>query len=113
MTLNEFKAWFEGFSETMDGAPNEKQWERIKTRVGEINGSAISYPIFVDRYVRPYRDWYSPSWVQSQATSRIDGVTWMENKSAKSASAYNTIFDAGSALREAGRIECKASEVRA
>ena len=55
MTLAEFKAWFEGFSETMDGPPNEKQWDRIKARVSEIDNTPISYPIFIDRYVAPYR----------------------------------------------------------
>lgn len=33
MTLSEFKAWFSGFTESMDSTPNEKQWGRIKERV--------------------------------------------------------------------------------
>ncbi len=59
MTLAEFKAWFDGFTEDMDGQPNKKQWERIKARVKEINGSVTTYPVYVDRYVRPF--WSSPS----------------------------------------------------
>jgi len=58
MTLAEFKAWFEGFTETLEAAPNEKQWERIKARVAEIDGTVTTYPVFVDRYIPPYRPWY-------------------------------------------------------
>lgn len=36
MTLPEFKAWFEGFTETMEGPPNEKQWARIQERIAEV-----------------------------------------------------------------------------
>lgn len=50
MKLDEFKAWFEGFTEGLEGAPTAKQWKRIKERVGEIDGMAISYPVYVDRY---------------------------------------------------------------
>lgn len=42
MTLAEFKAWFEGFTEDMDGAPNTKQWKRIKDRVKQIDGVALA-----------------------------------------------------------------------
>jgi hypothetical protein len=58
MTLSEFKAWFEGFTESMDGPPSLKQWERIQARVKEISGVAVSHPVFVDRYIstpNPYR----------------------------------------------------------
>lgn len=50
MTLQEFKAWFEGFTEYMDASPNKKQWERIKRRVKEIDGAVTTYQVFVDRY---------------------------------------------------------------
>lgn len=61
MTLAEFKAWFEGFTETMEGAPTEKQWERIQERVAQIDGSVITRDVI-------YRDRYWP---------RInDGVLW-------------------------------------
>src|SRR5579864_8853520 len=64
MTLQEFKAWFDGFTEEMAGASNKKQWYRIKKRVKEIDGTAVSYPVYVDRYVpyiRRYAD-YIPYW---------------------------------------------------
>lgn len=38
MTTQEFKAWFEGFTECIEGTPSKKQWERIKNRVAEIDG---------------------------------------------------------------------------
>lgn len=56
MTLNEFKAWFDGFTEDMEGPPSDKQWKKIKARVKEITGVSTSYPVFVDRYARPYWD---------------------------------------------------------
>lgn len=57
MTLAEFKAWFEGYTEDMDKAPTEKQWKRIKKRVAEIDGTPITREVWVERY----RPWYYPS----------------------------------------------------
>lgn len=57
MTLQEFKAWFGGFTEDMDTAPNKKQWERIKARVDVIDGAAVSPPRFVERYWPPRGYW--------------------------------------------------------
>lgn len=53
MTTQEFKAWFEGFTESIEGPPSKKQWERIKARVAEIDGAATTIPVFVERY-RPW-----------------------------------------------------------
>lgn len=51
MTLQEFKAWFEGFTESMHGeAPTTKQWKRIQERVGEIDGTPVTERVFIDRY---------------------------------------------------------------
>lgn len=50
MTPQEFKAWFDGFTEALSGTPNKTQWERIKSRVSEINGTPVTYPVYVDRY---------------------------------------------------------------
>ena len=49
MTNSEFKAWFYGFTEAMDGVPNKKQWDRITARVKEIDGSPVT-KVYVDRY---------------------------------------------------------------
>jgi hypothetical protein len=57
MNLNEFKAWFDGFTESLDGAPTEKQWARVKERVAEIVPQATPYPVFVDRYAPGYPYW--------------------------------------------------------
>lgn len=50
MTLQEFKAWFEGYTESLNGPPGEKQWKRICDRVKQIDGTVTSYPVFVERY---------------------------------------------------------------
>lgn len=54
MTLSEFKAWFEGFTEGMEAAPTEAQFSKIKAKVALIDGAPVTYPIFVDRYVPQY-----------------------------------------------------------
>ncbi|WP_313031735.1 hypothetical protein [Brucella sp.] len=37
MTLNEFKAWLEGYSEAFtSGAPTAAQWEKIREKLGEV-----------------------------------------------------------------------------
>lgn len=54
MTQAEFKAWFEGFTEAIDKAPTQKQWARIKERIAEIDGTAITERVYIDRWVRPY-----------------------------------------------------------
>jgi len=65
MNLSEFKAWFEGFTECMEGTPTKKQWERIKERVAKIDGTPVTYPIYIRDYWQPYyseRDrWYLTS----------------------------------------------------
>ena len=120
MTLAEFKAWFEGFTETLEAAPNEKQWERIKARVAEINGAVTTYPVFIDRYVPPYRQWwdgvrYGPSPVfygtgtpnvqsvvnlSGQNSDCGGGVTWCEPGAVK-----NVVFNPTAAMRDLGKVE--------
>lgn len=36
MKPEEFKAWFEGYTESIGGVPNELQWARIKEQVGRL-----------------------------------------------------------------------------
>lgn len=63
MTLSEFKAWFEGYTEGLDGAPTEKQFKRIKAKVAEITGAPITQTVLVDRYRDYYRQYYgTPVW---------------------------------------------------
>ena len=70
MKSSEFKAWFDGFSENIDGQPNAKQWKRIKARVEDIDGESITPTVireYVDRYLpRPYRSW--PYWSEPYIT---------------------------------------------
>lgn len=58
MNLSEFKAWFEGFTEDMDGEPNPKQWKRIKKRVGEITSDPTPWPVYVRDYYRPFQPYF-------------------------------------------------------
>jgi len=54
MTPTEFKAWFDGFTEAMSGAPNKEQWARIKKRVAEIDGKTVTERVYIDRYWPTY-----------------------------------------------------------
>lgn len=66
MNLSEFKAWFEGFTEDMYGPPNAKQWKRIKKRVSKITSDPTTWPIYIERYVKPYQPWWNPPvWVST------------------------------------------------
>lgn len=54
MTPIEFKAWFDGFTEAFTGVPTKAQWTRVKERVAEIDGKAVTERVFVDRYWPTY-----------------------------------------------------------
>lgn len=58
MNTQEFKAWFEGFTESMNGVPSKKAWERIKSRVAEITEKPTEIRYFYDHYWRPYLHTY-------------------------------------------------------
>lgn len=64
MTLTEFKAWFDGYTEGLEGAPTAAQFSRIKEKVALIADAApTTYPIFIDRYWRePYRRYWGDYW---------------------------------------------------
>lgn len=111
MTLSEFKAWFEGFTESMDGAPSEKQFKRIKAKVAEITGTPITQTVFVDRY-RPYYEtiWRNgPVWtgglgggpygVSGGNIAYAQAVGTLNNKSSDAA------FDSHSAMYSVGRAD--------
>lgn len=49
MTLSEFKAWFDGFTEAIGDRPSDKQWQRIKDRVAELDGTS-AVPFYIERY---------------------------------------------------------------
>lgn len=66
MTMQEFKAWFDGYTEAMDSTPNEKQWNRIKERVRQIDGQMTTVQHFYSDYwwpprlTGPYWQWLTP-----------------------------------------------------
>ena len=105
MKLDEFKAWFEGFTESMEGRPTDKQWKRIKEQVKKIDGTPVSYPVYIDHYFRPYHRWY-------------DSVTWTAAAQNADLRAYSTAvgslsgpvhnsqdFDGVTAMYAAGKAE--------
>ena len=67
MNLQEFKAWFEGFSENLTDTPTKVQWDKIKAKITTIEDKPpMSYPVFIDRYRHwldswPYRPMYATS----------------------------------------------------
>jgi len=75
MTPSEFKAWFDGFTEALEGVPSEKQWERIKARVAEIDGKPITERIYVDRYWSDYwpRPYVGPNYWGSYLAGSSSG----------------------------------------
>ena len=45
MTIAEFKAWFEGFSENItEEGPNPYQWTRIQERLAEVEVPTLNFP---------------------------------------------------------------------
>ena len=99
MTLSEFKAWFEGFTEEMDGPPTKKQWSRIRKRVLEIDDVATSYPVFIERYYRPWQ----PYWTN---TSVMTGNATQYGDKAVTSATFNT----AEAFTAAGKAEFRKIE---
>lgn len=45
MTVNEFKAWFEGYSEAIyNGAPTPEQWQRIQEKIKQLQTIDLPRP---------------------------------------------------------------------
>jgi hypothetical protein len=45
MTLPEFKAWLDGFSEGMGDAPTPEQWAKIKGKLAEVQMVTLPHQI--------------------------------------------------------------------
>lgn len=73
MHLSEFKAWFEGFTEEMKGPPTKDQWAKIRKHVKEISADYTPSPVFIDRYVYPWRRHWEPYW--TLCGTSVSGVT--------------------------------------
>lgn len=69
MTLAEFKAWFEGFTEAIEGAPTEKQWARIKEQIEKIAPPA---PVFIPPTTERFNDDWMKKYTFGPATSLAD-----------------------------------------
>lgn len=68
MNLQEFKAWFEGFTEGMDGPPGERSWARIKEKVKAIKEAPpITREVFIHDYYRPWRRWWGEPYYGSNS----------------------------------------------
>lgn len=112
MTLAEFKAWFEGYTEAVEGAPTDAQWARIKARVAEIDGTTITFPVYIDRYVQPLyqRPYYVPShpytapwWTTYCQSGAVTGAN--TGFAATGLASASRTFDSLSAMRNLGRDE--------
>ncbi len=58
MTIAEFRAWFEGYTENISDKPSAAQWERIKERVNEITPQ----PIWIDPSIyKPFETYEPPT----------------------------------------------------
>lgn len=126
MTLSEFKAWFEGFTESIEGksAPTQKQWARIKEKVALIDGAQTTHHIYVDRWVRPYRHYWDRYWTTAgmatgpatylDAVARADGIgvanaaTYAAYDPSSKGDSQTVEFDPHAAMRSLGRMEAAA-----
>ena len=120
MTPNEFKAWFDGFTEAFTGCPTKAQWTWIKTRVAEIDGKTVTQTVYLDRYVRPYPYWNYPGIgicsSNALGISQVGGVSQLSNmtttqncSSTSQIGSGGPAFNSLQAMNELGRAEAKLS----
>ena len=109
MTPVEFKAWFEGFSEGIQKLPTQKQWARIQSRVGEIDGQVTTEGHFVDHYWPPYRHWYftpaqpsAPNYSYTTWSTGGIGVGMIDNVGVQSTVG---VFNSTLAFNDLGKAE--------
>jgi hypothetical protein len=111
MTPNEFKAWFDGFTEAFEGRiPTKAQWGRIKDRVAEIDGKPVTERVYVDRYWPAYVKTY-PSYPTTTFTTTCGGVgaaTTGDSYSLALGRSSITSFNSSQAMGRLGYAEGKA-----
>lgn len=107
MTLSEFKAWFEGYTEGLETAPTKAQFERIKEKVKEIDGAPITQTVFVNRYPDYYRQyWGQPAWYGTAGYSAGSASgTNCAPVAHQLIGSGSYIWDSHDAMREAGKME--------
>lgn len=101
MTLTEFKAWFEGYTENISKQPTQKQWARIQERVGEIEPEVTPLRE-VEKHYYDRRPWW-PTWYLNSPN-----YTFTNGTSGKSPMHDRTIWCSNNA-REIGRIEAQST----
>lgn len=102
MTPSEFKAWFDGFTESMEGRPTDKQWRRIKKRVSEINEYAITEQHFRRYYYEPFRPYWASYGGSTISNTAVQGKI-------RELCQNNSSNDIQGLLTNAGRAEFAAS----
>jgi hypothetical protein len=111
MTLQEFKAWFDGFTENMGEAPPTKlQWARIQARVKEIDGAAVTYPVFFDRYWPHPSPTTWPNWVtfttgSSFPVSNTFGTVGYNAPNMNTLNDGHAVFNATAAMTSLGQAD--------
>ena len=70
MSVEEFKAWLDGFGESIKGSPTKAQWDKIKLRLESVSGTAA-----VNYYTFPERTWW-PKWVTVPNIDLTPKITW-------------------------------------
>ena len=112
MQLSEFKAWFEGYTESMKDVPSAKQWARIKERIAEIDGKPVSERVFIDRYWPQYwNGMYYPStptrtYTIGSVSASSDASNFNINN--KPISADNMVFCSNTSMYQLGKAESSA-----
>jgi len=115
MTPNEFKAWFDGFTEAFEGRiPTKAQWGRIKDRVAEIDGKPVTERIYVDRYYPTYIKTYpsQPYWATycggvgvASGTTYASAGSGALMSNTNQALGQSNAFNSTKAMLELGRAE--------
>jgi hypothetical protein len=110
VTPNEFKAWFDGFTEAFENRiPTKAQWTRIKDRVAEIDGKSITERVYVDRYWPQYYPYtarpvyYGMNSSSTAAYSASNNLLNAQNY--QQAAVANQQFNSLNAMNALGRAE--------
>lgn len=103
MNIQEFKAWFEGFNENLNGPPDTRQWARIVEKICMIkNAPPTKEVVFRDHWYQPWQR-YWPSyvtWAVSQDKVRSDS-----DMVSAQVCATSSVFNPSDAFRDLGRAE--------
>lgn len=114
MAPNEFKAWFDGFTEAFTGCPTKAQWTRIKARVAEIDGKPVTHTVYMDRYLPSYPLY--PTWRHLSNSSGVgvsntaglnDAYSLAQNSGSPQNLGQATAFNSMQAMADLGRAEAK------